>query len=409
MSFAMANESLELPQTLTRLEQLEKFLLVDPTNLKLRRDTFDAALQMRNWERAAHHLGVAQDQVRTSEQAHARLEWALKEGDFWLAQREWLQAKAVLHALSEQPGAPQSFNDAVLHNLAYIELSQNDATACVNRLAPRLEASVQPQPIELPPAGGKLQQLWLRALHSSGQTARALQWAQAAQQVQRLDVLAAAVASTIALDEEALDLALQWSGAALRHWEETSSTQVRQQGGAHPPLEALVTQAWLALTQRDGARASDLAQRALQVQPNEARAWSAWGYAGLLLGQPPAQVESHFQQAVVLQPDVLDHWSGLAWAQLAQQHTAVAIESLRKALALDAEFAETHGTLALAHAVQGERELATQYLASAKQLDPQCQSAQHAQYLLDHPDAALSLHKTLSEIHKFSHGSSTRH
>ncbi len=405
----MTNDTFEPPQTLPRLEQLEKFLLVDPTNLKLRRETFEAALQVRNWERAAHHLGMAQDQVRTPDQTQARLEWALKEGDFWLAQKEWLQAKAVLQAVSERAGAPQAFNDAVLHNLAYIDLCQNDASACVNRLAPRLEASVQEQQSELPPVGGLLQQLWLRALHHGGQTARALQWAQAAQQLQRLDVLATAVASTIALDEEALDLALRWSSAALQHWEKTSAVNAPQQGGVQPPLEALVTQAWLALTRKDGALASDLAQRALQVQPNEARAWSAWGYAGLLLGQPPAQVESHFQQAVVLQPDVLDHWSGLAWAQLAQQHTAVAIESLRKALALDAAFAETHGALALAHAVQGERELASQYLASARQLDPQCHAAQHAQYLLDHPEATLSLQTTLSEIHKFSPGSSTRH
>jgi histidine ammonia-lyase len=105
----------------------------------------------------------------------------------------------------------------------------------------------------------------------------------------------------------------------------------------------------------------------------------------------------------------LDHWSGLAWAQLAQQHTAPAIDSLRKALALDAMFAETHGALAVAHAMQGERELATQYVVSARQFDPQCSSARHAQHLLDHPEATLSLQTALSDSYRFSPGSSTRH
>lgn len=405
----MTNDSPVPHQTLPRLEQLEKFLLADPANLKLRRETFDAALHAHNWERAAHHLAMAQDQTRTPEQAQARLEWTLKEGDFWLAQKEWMQARAVLQPMSEREGAPLAFNDAVLHNLAYIDLCQNDAAACVNRLAARLEVPGQSEPRDRPPVSGKLQQLWLRALHHSGQTARALQWAQAAEQAQCLDVLATAVASTIALDEEALDLALRWSGVALTHWEKTSHSNVPQQGQGQPPLEALVTQAWLALTRKDGGLASELAQRALQVQPNEARAWSAWGYAGLLLGQPAVQVESHFRQAVVLQPDVLDHWSGLAWSQLAQQHTAPAIESLRKALALEPGFAETHGALALAHALQGEHELAAQYLASARQLDPQCHAAGHAQHVLDHPEATLSLQTALSEIHKFSPASSTRH
>jgi tetratricopeptide (TPR) repeat protein len=396
-------------QSLSRLEQLEHYLLADPANLKLRRETFDAALRERHWERAAHHLGVAQDQIQSQEQAQARLEWALKESDFWLAQKEWLQARAVLQPLSERAELPLAFKDAVLHNLAYIDFSQNDAAACAGRLAPRMETSAESAVGELPSAGGKLQQLWLRALHRDGQIARALQWARAMDQSQRLDPLAAAIASTMALDEEELGEALRWSSAALVHWEAASRSGLPLGGGEHPPLEALVTQAWLALIQKNGALASELAQRALQVQPNEARAWSAWGYADLLLGRSAAEAEAHFQQAAVLQPSVLDHWSGLAWSQLAQQHTAAAIDSLHRALALDETFAETHGALALAHALQGERERAAQYLQSAQQLDPQCHSAQHAKHVLDHPEFTLSLQDAMGAMPPFSSNPSTRH
>jgi tetratricopeptide (TPR) repeat protein len=401
----MTNPDHQTSQTPNRLEQLEHFIASDPTNLVLRRETFDAALLAGHWKRAALHLSAAQTQAKTSGNEQAALVWALKEGDFWLAQENWPQAQTVLQLLQERVDVPVSFSDAVLHNLAYIDSREKNHAACVTRLAPRLEASLS----ESPPTSGKLQQLWLRALHHDGQGERALQWAQHAEKTQRLNVQATAVASTIALDEEAMDLAVRWSAAALAHWKQTSENRPTPLGDAQPPLEALVTQAWVALTRKDGLLAAELAQRALQVQPLEARAWSAWGYAGLLLGEPPIRAEEHFQQALKLQPDVIDHWSGLAWAQLAQQHTARAIESLRKALALDPEFAETVGALALAHALQGERELALQHVASAQQLDPSCHAARYAQQVIDHPESVLHIQTALNEGHKFSPGSLTRH
>lgn len=373
-----------------RLDSLEGFLKTDAVNLLLRRDAFETALRAGQWKRAAHHLQIGQQQSASSDDSNTALSWDLREGDFWLAQKQWASAREVMQRLMQHACAPEAFRDAVLHNLAYIDFCENQFLACIEKLIPRMQPSDAPPPV----AGSALQQLWLRALHHLGRTAQACQWALAAERAQQLDPRAAGVASTIALDEGDLGSAQRWSAAAL------AASQARDQA---PPIEALVTQAGLALARQDVVAADQLAEVALQSNPGEARAWSVRGYAGLLQGQRGSASASFFREASKLQPLDVGHWQGLAWAQLGQGDLASAMQTLEHALTLDAQDAETHGALAMGYVFQGQHDAARRHLSTALQLEPDSITAAYAQHLLETPlgpppDAAAALQQLAQRL-----------
>jgi Tfp pilus assembly protein PilF len=305
----------------------------------------------------------------------------LKEGDFWLAQKRYDQAREVLQALLGLPDAPPGFADVVLHNIAYIDFCQGQFESCIERLAPRLEPAEYPAAtasnpeIQVPqrldsatePA---LQQLWLRALHHAGDLDRATAWLTWAEQTRQLDAQAAGVASLIALDNSLVDEAQRWSLAAL------ASQQAQDR-----PIEALVTQASLALAAQDAPRATQLADAALQINPNDGRAWSARAFADLLAGNLP-QAQVHFQSALRTMPSHIGTWHGLAWTQLLSQDLAAAQVSFEHALAMDRNFAESHGGLAVVLAMRGQEAAAREHIELAMRLDRSNLSGQYAQALL---------------------------
>lgn len=358
-----------------RLDRLEGFLRSDPHNAALRTDVFETALRCGEWDRAEVQLRQGQTQAADA------LSWALKEGDFWLAQKRYAQAREVLQQLANVPDTPPGFSDVVLHNLAYIDFCEGQFSACIERLAPRLEPQEYPPTTEtsdeplipqridsdIEPA---LQQLWLRALHHAGDLDRATTWLKWAEQTRQLDARAAGVASLIALDESYIDMAQRWSLAALA----TQQPQDR-------PIEALVTQASIALAGQDAQRAAQLADAALQINPNDGRAWSARAFADLLAGHLP-QAQSDFHRALKTMPGHIGTWHGLAWTQLLSQDLAAAQASFEQALAMDRNFAESHGGLAVVLAMRGQEAAAREHIELAMRLDRSNLSGQYAQALL---------------------------
>jgi tetratricopeptide (TPR) repeat protein len=358
-----------------RLDRLEGFLRSDPSNAALRVDVFETALRCGEWGRAEVHLRQGQTQAADA------LSWALKEGDFWLAQKNHVQAREVLLRLVGIADAPPGFADVVLHNMAYIDFCEGQFPACVQRLAPRLEPGEYPPMTDttsdaliaqrldsaIEPA---LQQLWLRALHHAGELDRATAWLSWAEQTQQLDARAAGVASLIALDNSRIDMAQRWSLAAL------SSQQPQDR-----PIEALVTQASLALAAQDAPRATQLADAALQINPGDGRAWSARAFADLLAGDLP-RAQTHFHQALQTMPSHIGTWHGLAWTQLLSQDLAAAQASFEQALAMDRNFAESHGGLAVVLAMRGQEAAAREHIELAMRLDRSNLSGQYARALL---------------------------
>jgi tetratricopeptide (TPR) repeat protein len=198
----------------TRLELLEGFLREDPDNSTLLGDAFMVALKCGDWKGAQALLTHAQGRHPGNDA------WALREGDYWLAQHRYDEARIVLQrlALLAEPASPLA--NVVAQNLAHVDFCQLDYAACIAKLEP-----LMPVPAEL---GGDIpigatQQLWLRALHRNKDLARACQWASEADRAGQLDPGAAGVASLAAIDHcrigrPCADLPSACSGAAKPRW-----------------------------------------------------------------------------------------------------------------------------------------------------------------------------------------------
>ncbi|MDQ0086107.1 tetratricopeptide (TPR) repeat protein [Variovorax boronicumulans] len=350
-----------------RLDRLDGFLRDDPSNNALLIDAFETALSCGEWECARFHLQHGQTLLDEP------LAWRLREGDFWLAQQRYDEAQEVLQALAHTPAPPPGFNEVLLHNLAFIDLRRGRYANCIDRLAPTLESlgnagqSAGNQP---PAASRALQQLWLRALHQDGQIDRAMAWARQAEQQHNLDVQAGGIASLIAIDAADFAAAQRWSAASLN-----------ADSPAEHPVESLVTQASIALAARDAARAIQFADAALQRHPGDGRAWSTRGFAALL-GNELSAAHSALLKAVSSMPQHIGTWHGLGWTQILQGDLEGARGSFDTALALDRNFAESHGGLAVVLAMQSQRQAAEAHVELALRLDKSNVSGRYAQALL---------------------------
>lgn len=339
------------------LDRLEGYLREDSSNLGLLAECFEAALQCAEWERAACHLAHAQALQP------GNLAWALREGDLLLAQDHHERAAEVLGRLQTLGGTPPEFADAVLHNLAWIAFQAGRYQACTEQLAGRMQDTRKAAPVALA-------RLWLRALHHGGQVQQAVAWASAAEEQGWLPAAAAGVASLAALDADQLVLAGRWAQSALQ-----------QSSPADHPIEALVTQASLALARQEAQQACALARAALQISPRDGRAWSAHALADLLAGDLPMAL-AHFDNALATIPGHIGTWHGKAWAQLLSSDLQAAQRSFTSALELDRNFAESHGGLAVALALQGLRPEALEHAERALRLDASNLSGRYAQAIL---------------------------
>lgn len=361
-----------------RLARLESYLQGDPDNSLLRIDAFETALRCGQWSNAQLHLRHGQTLPTEA------LSWALKEGDFWLAQGRYDQARAVLSPLQALPQAPDGFAGVVLHNLAYIDFHQGQYSACVDQLTPYLESMVvarQPLQTDHPvggpmaPADRALQCLWLRALHRVSDLERACHWTQQAEQQQYLDEQAAGIASLIAIDQSDFKRARHWVQRCLQTFSGVPMSE-------SAPIEAYVTQASLALAEQHSQSAIEWADRALQLNPQDGRAWSARAFALLLAGQMELALRD-FATALRGMPEHIGTWHGQAWTQLLLRDLDAAQASFFTSLALDRNFAESHGGLAVVLAFKKQTYEAQQHIARALGLDKRNLSGRYAQAILD--------------------------
>ncbi|GAB2731357.1 hypothetical protein GCM10027195_44230 [Comamonas sediminis] len=346
-------------QALQKLDRLEGYLLQDSSNLPLLADAFQTALRCSQWERAAFHLRHAQA-LQPQSQA-----WALREADLYLAQSDYAKASEVLQALQAMPAQPPEFADAVLHNLAFIQLQSHGPTACVDALRAHMESPQAPAP---QPA---LARLWLRALHHARQPEQATDWARAFEARNLLVPSVAGPASLAALDANCMAEAQRWSNLALQQAEADDA-----------PIEALVTQSSLALAANNAPQAQAAAEAALRINPQDGRAWSALAFASLLAGQFPT-ARQQFAQALSAMPQHIGTWHGQGWTQIVQQDLEGAKRSFESALALDRNFAESHGGLAVACALGQDTSGAQLHIDRALRLDPANLSGRFAQAVLE--------------------------
>jgi tetratricopeptide (TPR) repeat protein len=215
-----------------------------------------------------------------------------------------------------------------------------------------------------------LQMVWLRALHRNNEQERALAWAIQASAANVLTPGAAGVASLIALDEDDPMNAARWSLRALT-----------EGAASDRPMEALNVQASLALGRKDAKMAKEVSAAVLNLQPADGRSWSVIAFANMLEGAFEL-AEKNFQTALGYMPEHVGTWQGLGWLYIRQSRLDDACRVFEHCLELDRNFADSHGCMAIALALKGEREKAEAFTEVAFRLDRQCASAVYARSLL---------------------------
>jgi len=86
--------------------------------------------------------------------------------------------------------------------------------------------------------------------------------------------------------------------------------------------------------------------------------------------------------AVIAMPDHIGTWHALAWTELLLGDITAAEKSYQSGYDLDRNFADSHGGLALIHALKGRKEEAEQSIKRALRLNSTCITAHYAQTLL---------------------------
>jgi len=147
-------------------------------------------------------------------------------------------------------------------------------------------------------------------------------------------------------------------------------------------MEALVASATVALAEQQGLRAVELFERALRVNPEDGRARSGLGLAWLQLREL-ARARQHLEAALPRVPSHVGTWHALGWTRLLQGERAAALEAFRGALQQDRNFAESHGAVGLALALQGQSAEAARHLDLAERLDASGVTARYARALLE--------------------------
>jgi len=334
------------------LTQLEAFLQQDPTNNGLRAEAYEVALRSGQHSRAWAHV-----QAGMSSGAQ-RQDWQLKAAHLHIAEHQWRESHELLSLLLAETATP-ALVAAIQHDLAYVALRTGELEKGVQGILPLLRASQ---------VASETQALGLRLLHHTDRLDEALAFARRWDQSQSLSADAAGVASLAALDAGATTESRLWSEAALR------------QMPRH--LEALVCRASLMLLDRDADRAIALATSALEVSPEDGRAWSAVGFAQMLAGDL-GTARASLEKATRFMPAHIGTWHGLGWVLLLSGDPTSALAVFQHALSLDRNFAESHGGLAVVQARMGDRASAEENVAIALRLDRQSMSAQYARALLD--------------------------
>lgn len=336
--------------------QLAAFLDSDPTNALLLKDSFRAAIAAHLHAEAKQHLDSLR---RTGELTPVEL--AQRQAELLMAQELWTSAAEVLATMAARPD--QDCGSSAVHR------AQLEAYAWWRAGQPaKALAALEPHvlPLEVSSPAGEVQQLWLRICHHTGDLGHALLAAKAWYRNGTLSATALATSSLIALDAGSLTLSRDWSERALREADFA---------------EALVARGTLRLGASDIVGARSDVDAALNLSPDEGRAWSLKAFVHML-DQDSLAAATAFDRALELQASHIGTWHGRAWLAILQRRLDAADQDFVKALELDHNFAETHGGRAVVAAL-GKREAeARQHIAIASRLNAQCASARFASLIL---------------------------
>lgn len=325
-----------------RLERLLAFLREDPANPRLLAEAWDEAM-------ASGDLACAASVVRSGLALGVDADgWAQREARLAIAQADWIRAHAALDR-AESLGASRC---ELLHDRGIVLFGQGHYEACASQLAIALDTCRGGDDAFL----ASMRLWWIRANHRAGKVHEAFAWICAASDARALHPCWLAPASLLALDAGDFPRARALSDGAL--------------AADRMQAEALVARACVAVAERDAHLAATLLADALVLGPEDGRTWSALGMARLQAGDI-AGARTAFERATRSMPAHIGTWHGLGWACVLLQDREAALAAFERALALNRNFAESHGALGLVLSLTGRADEAEAHIALADRLDRQ--------------------------------------
>lgn len=331
-----------------RISQLRDFLKIDPANVPLACDLFDALVEVGDIEQAVTLLETLPPQVKND----AAIRFRSARGG--LMQGRYTDAAQWLTGLVAEGHA----NAALWHDLAFAQLCMRDTHAARATLS--------------------------EARERFGDDAER-------------DV----VAARVALMDEDFQRALELLDRALAQRPDHATVQgvralaLLDQGDTDPSYlaamaclarhpeqhEALLVAGTVALWRRGLEESEAHFVRALHRHPNSGRCLSGLGQVRMQQNRL-GEAHSLLQDATAAMPDHIGTWHALAWVDLLEGDIDAAEASYQRAYDLDRNFADSHGGLALIHVLRGRNDEADLAIRRALRLNPQCPTALYAQTLL---------------------------
>lgn len=326
----------------SRHDRLAALLAEDPDNVALIADAAEAAFAEERFDAAEELLD-----------RHARLQPLTPQaqhlaGLVAMRRLDWTRA-ADLYAALLAGGADAP---PVRFNLAW-------SLAMAKRFDEALAALDSATSTALPQAA----QLEVQLLHQLGQFDLAGERARTLIALHPEHRGLNAIVSTLAIDIEDTDLAARTARMA----------------GDHP--DALTTLGTLALGEDDPAAAAELFEAALARAPGAPRAWIGLGLTRML-GGDQGEAARDLDKGAEMFGTHLGSWIAAGWAHVLAGDRAAGRVRFEKALALDDNFGEAQGSIAVIELLEGHIEEARRRTAIAQRLDRESFSAALASMLL---------------------------
>jgi|GEM_PF-472555 len=325
-----------------KLAELLQWLDQDPENSSLLTDTVDAAI-------AADAFGKATQLLADySEKNELSPEMLNLSGILALRQQDIQGAVSIFSKLIE------AGNDdpATRFNLAWSHALLDEYEKCLALIDDVMAR-------DLPQAAA----LKIHMMHSNGQFDEAIEEAKFLAEIHPNHPGLMAAISVLALDVEDTDMARLCA----------------EKAGAHP--DALATLGTLDLGENNLKSAQQKFQESLLLNDSNARAWVGQGLAKLSAGSSDAALGDLDKGAEIFGTHI-GSWIASGWAYFIADDIEAARNRFQKAYDLDANFAESHGSLAVIDVIEGKFENARNRCELALRLDKQCFSAALAKVLL---------------------------
>jgi tetratricopeptide (TPR) repeat protein len=342
----MINDS--TPPLSKALQRFMGFLAQDPTNVALLNDALGLAIDSQDLASGQSLIAHAKTYQIDDGQFHAQAaHLSLMAGDFAAA------AKHGSYALDQGIQHP-----AVIFNTAFGYFYSGQYLLAAELLAPLCLSADCPVATLM---------LYARALHHLQETEKAQMLVEQALRQEPEHIEARGLLALLHYDNDDNEAALQIAN-------ETLAVNPDQ-------LDALIACGAVHTEQENFESAREIYTHTVTVHPVCGRAWSG-------LGQLSFQemdfdnAEHHLLKAVEYMPNHIGTWHLLAWIYILRGDSAKARKMLDRSYALDRNFGETHGGLAVVDVMDGQEDKARTGIRRALKLNPLGMAAQYAQLLL---------------------------